>query len=87
MVIKTKTVMPWFAIIVALAFTGIDTFTDIEISDTEMASIYTLLTPFGLASIVKSGYELHKKSKLDAANLTPAEEAKLKELLGKVGLK
>lgn len=79
--------MPWFALLIALAFTSVDTFTSYEISDQEMNGIYMLLTPFGLASVVKSGYDLHKKSKADAVNLTPEERTKLDELLKKAGLK
>ena len=79
--------MPWFAILIALAFTGVDAFTNYEITDQKMNGLYMLLTPFGLASVVKSGYDLHKKSKQDLTNLSPEEKAKFDELLKKVGLK
>lgn len=87
MTLTTKKVMPWFAILIALAFTGIDTFTEYEISDHEMTSVYALLAPFGLASVVKSGYDIHKKSKADVTNMTDEEKIQLDKLLKKAGLK
>lgn len=87
MSLTTKKVMPWFALLIALAFTGIDTFTNYEISDHEMTSVYALLAPFGLASVIKSGYDIHKKSKSDVSNMTEDEKAQLDKLLKKAGLK
>lgn len=79
--------MPWFVICIAIAFTGIDTFTDFDVTDSEMTLLYAILTPFGLGGLVKSGYEFSKKVKTDTENFTAEDKMKLEELLKKVGIK
>lgn len=86
MTLSTKKAMPWVVLLIAVAFTSIDTFTSYEITDSEMVSLYAILTPFGMASVVKSGYNLHKKSQAAVSTLSDADKKTLKELVGKIGV-
>jgi len=86
MSLSTRKVMPWVVLVIAVGFTSIDTFTNYDITDSEMASLYAILAPFGLASVVKSGYVLHKKAQAIDSTLSDEDRKKLKELMSKVGL-
>lgn len=78
--------MPWVVLIIAVGFTSVNVFTSYAITDSQMASLYLMLTPFGMASVVKSGYELSKKMKAIIPDLTEEDKKKLKELMIKAGL-
>lgn len=81
---KTKQVMPWVVIVIAVCFTSVDTFTTYEISEAEMASLYTILAPFGLASVVKAGFITYKANKNSISGISQEDKDKIQKILDRI---
>lgn len=80
---KTKQIMPFLVLFIAMGFHSVDIFTEFEIDDQHLIAIDVFLAPFGLGGLLKSGYKLHQDSKTKAGEISTEDITKLEEILKK----